>query len=121
MLDENLLEQVAGALGTRPGLIEKDWDVVRALGILAALEHKGAWPAFSDGTSLAKGWGLIKRFSEDVDFKVAMSPAASKTGGRRQRSTYREKVLSALMGNGFELVDAPLVGNESRFFAAGLA
>ena len=35
MLDKNLIERIAGALGTRPGLIEKDWHVVRALGVLA--------------------------------------------------------------------------------------
>ena len=35
-----------------------------------------ATPVFSGGTSLSKGWGLIKRFSEDIDFKVAMPAAA---------------------------------------------
>ena len=34
-------------------------------------------PAFSGGTSLSKGWELIKRFSEDIDFKVGEPPAAS--------------------------------------------
>jgi predicted nucleotidyltransferase component of viral defense system len=65
VLDKNLIENIAGALGTRPGLIEKDWHVVRALGVLATLEHQDIRPMFSGGTSLAKGWGLIKRFSED--------------------------------------------------------
>ncbi len=30
MLDRNLVEQLAYALGTNPGLVEKDWHVVRA-------------------------------------------------------------------------------------------
>lgn len=121
MLDRSLIEQIASALGTRPGLVEKDWHVVRALGVLSALERKDASPAFSGGTSLAKGWGLIKRFSEDIDFKVAMYPATTKAEGRRKRGAYREAVLSALTGNGFELVDDPVIGNESQFFAASLA
>lgn len=32
-------------------------------------------PVFSGGTSLLKGYGLIKRFSEDIDFKFALSEA----------------------------------------------
>jgi hypothetical protein len=53
MPDKNLIERIAGALGTRPGLIEKDWHVVRALGLLATLEHQDIRPVFSGGTSLA--------------------------------------------------------------------
>ena len=121
MLDKDLIENIAGALGTRPGLIEKDWHVVRAIGVLATLGHQSIRPVFSGGTSLAKGWGLIKRFSEDIDFKVATPPAKSKAEGRRLRSSYREEVLEALESNDFELVEKPLVGNESQFFSVGLA
>jgi hypothetical protein len=121
MLDKNLIERIAGALGTRPGLIEKDWHVVRALGVLATLEHQDIRPVFSGGTSLAKGWGLIKRFSEDIDFKVAMPSTRSKAEGRRLRSSYRDEVLALLTRNDFELAEEPLVGNESQFFSVGLA
>ncbi len=121
MPNQPLIEQIASALGTNASLVEKDWHVVRALGVLAALDHAPAAPAFSGGTSLSKGWGLIKRFSEDIDFKVAMPAAASKAEGRRLRSAYRERVLSALTGSDFELVDKPLIGNESQFFSADLA
>ena len=74
MLDRRLVEDVAAGFSpTR--LVEKDWHVTRAIGVLAALDHGGAVPAFGGGTSLSKAWGLIKRFSEDIDFKVAMPPA----------------------------------------------
>ena len=39
MLDPELIEQLAGALGTEAGLIEKDWHVTRALGVLATIQH----------------------------------------------------------------------------------
>ena len=55
MLDRNLVEQIAADLGTRPGLIEKDWHVVRAIGVIAEVDTTGMAPAFSGGTSLAKG------------------------------------------------------------------
>jgi len=65
-LDRALIERIAEDLGTSPGLIEKDWHAVRAIGIIAAFDHNGVKPAFSGGTSLLKGWQLIKRFSEDI-------------------------------------------------------
>ena len=35
MPDRRLVEEVAAALGTRPGLVEKDWHVVHAMGVIA--------------------------------------------------------------------------------------
>lgn len=48
-----------------PAAVEKDYYVVRALHVL-----QSAMPdyfIFKGGTSLSKGWDLIKRFSEDID------------------------------------------------------
>jgi len=120
-LDRHLVETTAEELGTRPGLIEKDWHVVRALGILAVLDHGDVQPVFSGGTSLSIAWGLIKRFSEDIDFKVAMAAAATTSGARAQRRTYRKKVLEALGAADFDLVGTPLAGNASNFFSADFA
>lgn len=120
MIDRNLVKRIAGALATDEGLVEKDWYVVRAIAVLASLDQGGATPVFSGGTSLSKGWGLIKRFSEDIDFVVAMPEAMTKSEARRGRKTYRERVLAAMTDNGFELTGVPLVGNESQFFAADL-
>jgi hypothetical protein len=121
VLARHLVEQLANVLGTNPGLVEKDWHVVRALGVLASLDHADATPVFSGGTSLSKGWGIIKRFSEDIDFKVMMPQAASGTASRNKRRAFRERILSALTANVFELLGKPLIGNQSQFFAADLA
>jgi hypothetical protein len=120
VLDRRLVERVAEDLGTSPGLVEKDWHVVRALGVIAQLDAGGMMPAFSGGTSLSKGWELIKRFSEDIDFKVGELLAASRSAGRRARGDYRQHVLATLTGNGFTLEGAPEIGNDNRFFAADL-
>jgi hypothetical protein len=122
VLDRRLVEDIANRL--RPGgegLIEKDWHVVRAIKALAEVDHGDVRPVFSGGTSLSIGWGLIKRFSEDVDFKIAMPPAATASRARAQRSAYRERILTALGGADFELVATPLVRNSSSFFAANFA
>ncbi len=119
MLDRQLVERVAGALATDEGLIEKDWHVVRALAVIAAVDHADAAPAFSGGTSLSKGWGLIKRFSEDIDFKVAMPEGASRAKARQQRSAYRTRILDALTTEGFT-AGTPVIGDASRFFSVDL-
>jgi len=101
-------------------LIEKDWHVTRALEVLAAFDHGGSSPAFGGGTSLSKGWGLIKRFSEDIDFKVAMPARASRSQVKKARSIYRERVLAGLTAAGFVVGDDVLKRDESSFFSAEL-
>jgi hypothetical protein len=121
VLDRRLVETIAAALGAKPGLVEKDWHVVRVLAVLASLDHGNVKPAFSGGTALSKGWGLIKRFSEDIDFKIAMPPATTGAQAKKARSAYREHVLSAIAAVDLTVIDKPLVGNESRFFSANLS
>ena len=94
---------------------------MRAIAVIAEVDRAGMMPAFSGGTSLSKGWELIKRFSEDVDFKVGEPAGMSASRARRERTAYRQRVLDGLTAAGFELAGKPDVGNESRFFSAELA
>jgi hypothetical protein len=94
--------------------------VTRAIGVLADLDHGGAAPAFGGGTSLSKAWGLIRRFSEDIDFKVTMPPGLSRNRARAVRSAYRERILVALVEAGFEAAGEPFKRDENRFFSAEL-
>lgn len=120
MLDRHLVEAVAQRLRADPGLIEKDWHVTRALQVLAEFDHGGAQPAFGGGTSLSKGWGLIKRFSEDIDFKVAMPARTSRSQVKKARSVYRERILDGLTSAGYVVGDDVLKRDESSFFSAAL-
>jgi hypothetical protein len=52
-------------LGLRESIIEKDYFVTEALRVID--QTAGAQVIFKGGTSLSKGWGLIRRFSEDID------------------------------------------------------
>lgn len=56
----------------RPAIIEKDYYVTEALRTIACLG--GEKIIFKGGTSLAKGWNLIERFSEDID--IFLDPTA---------------------------------------------
>jgi len=61
----DLIRAAADDIHLPPDAVEKDYYVVRAL---RALQNQlpGRF-LFKGGTSLSKGWGLIDRFSEDID------------------------------------------------------
>ena len=117
MLDRRLVERVADSLLTEPSLVEKDWHVTRAIGVLAGYDHGAVITAFGGGTSLSKAWGLIRRFSEDIDFKVTMPPAG-RNRARRECGAYRERIIKALADAGFEPMGEVVKRDENRFFSA---
>lgn len=62
-----LFQNTAARKGMPAAIIEKDFWVCLALDYLF---HKSSWKnhfAFKGGTSLSKAYGLIERFSEDID------------------------------------------------------
>lgn len=118
VLDPALIERIAGALGMDESLVEKDWHAIRALAAISSVRVAGAAPVFSGGTSLSKGWNPIKRFSEDIDFKVIAAKTASTAQARELYRDYRAAVLNALADACFVIQGTPHVGNSGRFFAA---
>jgi hypothetical protein len=60
----------ADKLDVMPQLIEKDFWVCWILKSLFSLPAVGSHLTFKGGTSLSKCYGLIKRFSEDVDISI---------------------------------------------------
>ncbi len=79
--------------GLREAIIEKDYYVTEALRIIAA--NLGTKIIFKGGTSLSKGWGLIERFSEDIDIfldPAAYTPSLSKRAIDRELKTLRDQI-----------------------------
>ena len=64
---DQLVEIVADARGIRSAIVEKDYWVTH---VLWWLSTSGLEIWFKGGTSLSKGFGLIHRFSEDLDLKI---------------------------------------------------
>lgn len=99
--DEKLvmLQQTAAAKNVVEQAVEKDWWVSV---ILMALS-KTSWAdflQFKGGTSLSKAWGLINRFSEDIDMAISRSffglpedTAQQQTAIRRKAFHYIEETL----------------------------
>jgi hypothetical protein len=80
------------ARGLRPAIIEKDYYVTEALRIVASARDK---VIFKGGTSLAKGWNLIQRFSEDIDVFLdpqAFRPVLANRAIDRELKTLRNAV-----------------------------
>lgn len=118
--DPELLEVIAADLGVDPAFVEKDWYAVRLAAVVAGAAEEAAYPVFSGGTSLSKAYGLIQRFSEDLDFKFAVPPSGLSRG---QRRAFRNRIVEAVRRDGaFTLRDADVhPGDESRFFRCHVA
>jgi hypothetical protein len=65
-----LFSATAQRLGTTPQNVEKDFWVCWTLDALFNGIEEGPRLLFKGGTSLSKGFGLIERFSEDIDVTV---------------------------------------------------
>lgn len=120
----DLVQVVAAARGIAPSLVEKDYWVTHTLW---ALEHAGLEVWFKGGTSLSKGFGLIERFSEDLDLKLepgsAAVPAVTNwksegTQATAMRRAYFEALANVLVVPGARVELAPF--NEKAVRAAEL-
>ncbi|MFO8091321.1 MAG: nucleotidyl transferase AbiEii/AbiGii toxin family protein [Desulfatiglandaceae bacterium] len=65
-----ICEQAQARLGLPPATIEKDFWVCWTLKKLFRLPKWSSQLTFKGGTSLSKGWAMIKRFSEDIDIVI---------------------------------------------------
>lgn len=82
-----LVSATATHLHVNPAFVEKDFWVTEVLRSVVAprilLAKDGVLhevvPIFKGGTSLSKGWGLIERFSEDVDLLIPFPEDVSET------------------------------------------
>ncbi len=79
----DLLVTAGDVAGTNPALVEKDYWVTQVLRVIAA-DYSGG-TVFKGGTSLSKAWGLIQRFSEDIDLLIRQDTESTETGGARDR------------------------------------
>jgi len=70
---KNLIQKAAFDLGMRFDVVEKDIWVCYVLGKLFSLKELHRKLVFKGGTCLSKAYGLIERFSEDVDLTISKS------------------------------------------------
>lgn len=79
-------------------IVEKDYYVTRALRALQ--DNIGEQFLFKGGTSLAKGWNLIDRFSEDIDllFRTEHNGEALSKNERHRRFKQADAIIAKTPG-----------------------
>ena len=115
--NENVIQDISLELGIDPSFIEKDWYAVQLLVLISELQSSNdVRMVFSGGTSLSKGYCLIKRFSEDLDFILTLPEGVSLSAG--QRRAFRKEVVSAIQNDERFTIDETKVlrGDSHRFF-----
>lgn len=65
----DIFQQLSQLTGLPPAVLEKDWWVAQTLMLTFSIPI-GQHMVFKGGTSLSKAWGLIDRFSEDIDLAL---------------------------------------------------
>ncbi len=115
--DKSVIEDISSELGIAPAFVEKDWFAVQLLVLVSERQvSRDVKMAFSGGTSLSKGYGLIKRFSEDLDFILTLPEGTSLSAG--QRRVFRKKVVKLIQSDERFRIDETEVlrGDSHRFF-----
>lgn len=89
-LDEQHVKLTATQLSIPVDFVRKDYYVTRAIHALTHVSDKYFRLVFQGGTSLSKGYSAISRMSEDVDFRVILTPAGTTLGKDARRKRLRE-------------------------------
>ncbi len=106
--------EAATELAVHLSFVEKDWYAIQALTLVARHDNENTLVTFSGGTSLSKGFGLIKRFSEDLDFIIDPNNFE-----RTDRRAYRQSIIETIQSDdAFEIQQATVKSrNDSKFFS----
>lgn len=107
-LSDNEIQRIREAgnlLGlTDFSIVEKDVFVTLAIHAIADINHPDINLVFCGGTCLAKAHQIVKRMSEDVDFKLFPKIAFnSNSEQRRKLSSFRDEITQQLIIAGFEV------------------
>ncbi len=106
-------------LGIPTDFVRKDYFVTSAIQAITSIESDYFGLVFQGGTSLSKGYQIIQRMTEDIDFRMIQKPAAlslGKGGRRNMLREFRHDLIDILRKTGFQvLYDGVRVLYEGRF------
>ncbi|MCC6913282.1 MAG: nucleotidyl transferase AbiEii/AbiGii toxin family protein [Rhodospirillaceae bacterium] len=119
-----LIRIVARDISIDPALIEKDYWIMHGL---YGLQRMGLTFQLKGGTSLSKGFGLIKRFSEDIDIhidpptgsNVKTSPNHSKPAHVKSRQDYYDSLAATIEIHGITGVSRDTDFDDKRQYRSG--
>jgi hypothetical protein len=101
--------------------VEKDFHITNVIRTLTLVDNAHFALVFQGGTSLSKGYQVIRRLSEDVDFRIVPKHSANKLGKESLRNClrdYRYAMVKALREAQFKIADEAIkVFYEGRFMS----
>jgi len=120
-LNPDQIRKTSILLGIPADFVRKDYFVTKAIQTLTNFEDDFFELIFQGGTSLSKGYQIIHRLSEDVDFRVIQKASANTLGKevrRKKLRDYRYALVEALRNAAFYIPDDAIkVFYEGRFMS----
>lgn len=121
----DLLRIVSDEQGIDPVLIEKDYWIMHCL---YGLQQLGMAFELKGGTSLSKGFGIIDRFSEDIDIRIEPPKDIDVKTGRNQmkpahvesRKDFYDWLANTIEIDGIETVERDNVFDDEKFRSGGI-
>lgn len=122
---DDLIAVVADEHGIDPVLVEKDYWIMHSLWGLQAL---GFDFQLKGGTSLSKGFGIIHRFSEDIDIRIEPPANSPVKVGRNHdkpahidsRRHYYAELCERIQIPGIEKVERDTAFDDEKMRSAGI-
>lgn len=120
-----LVTVVAESKGIDPMLVEKDYWIMHALW---GLKAQGFQFELKGGTSLSKGFGVIERFSEDIDIRIEPPDNCEVKAGRNHdkpahiasRAAYYDLTAERIRIPGIETVNRDRSFDDHKMRSAGI-
>ncbi len=122
---DQLLAIVANERGLDPMLVEKDYWIMHGLW---GLQAQGFVFELKGGTSLSKGFGVIHRFSEDIDIRIEPPADMDVKTGRNQdkpahiasRLAYYDELAKRISIPGIGSVERDTFFDDEKMRSAGI-
>jgi hypothetical protein len=122
---KDLLAVVADSLSVDPILVEKDYWIMH---VLWGLKAQGFVFEMKGGTSLSKGFGVIHRFSEDIDIRIEPPAGIDVKAGRNHdkpehissRRAYYEELARRIRIPGVVGVERDALFDDEKMRSAGI-
>ncbi len=122
---DQLLAVVANHRGLDPMLVEKDYWIMHGLW---GLQAQGFVFELKGGTSLSKGFGVIHRFSEDIDIRIEPPADLDVKTGRNQdkpahiasRLAYYDELAKRISIPGIDSVERDTIFDDEKMRSAGI-
>jgi hypothetical protein len=103
-----------------PAVVEKDYYVTCLLALLSKIENEYFKLIFQGGTALSKAYQVIRRMSEDCDFRIIYKnpkDALNKGKQRKKLRGLRHQISEMLELNGFKLIQPVNIHAEGKLFS----